>query len=415
MNKPRSAYLHIPFCHRRCFYCDFAVVPLGDKANGEAGPGSSSIKSYLKLLHREIDLVKDHTPLSTVYIGGGTPSLLSPTQINSLLNHLRNLFGFQHGAEITLEIDPASFNQISLDAFLGIGINRLSLGGQSFDDDLLLKLGRRHSSKELIEACNWIHERYIKGDLASWNLDLIENLPGHDSDFWKSQLDQAIKTAAPHLSIYELSVEPGTVFEWRRRRGELPLPSEDTSIEISRLTTEKLREAGFARYEISNYALPGHASRHNRSYWSGSGWWGFGMGATSAPWGERLSRPRTRDKYKSWLVNQELHGIDSSLLAQNSKIISLDDQIIVGLRRREGINLEYMGKTWGWDALQCQKHINSLETRWQDSFERGWLKRQGKRIALSDPEGMEISNQVLLQMVLWWEELPSDAVVAPNC
>ena len=141
---PRSAYLHIPFCHRRCFYCDFAVVPLGDHANGAKGSGSASIQSYLQLLQREIALVKPGPTLATVYIGGGTPSLLSSAQIGALLDQLRQRFGVQLGAEITLEMDPASFDQAYLEAVLAAGVNRVSLGGQSFDDAVLETLGRRH-------------------------------------------------------------------------------------------------------------------------------------------------------------------------------------------------------------------------------------------------------------------------------
>ena len=144
MSAPRSAYLHIPFCHRRCFYCDFAVVPLGDKAKGEFGPGSASIQTYLEQLHAEIALAPSGPPLATVYIGGGTPSLLSATQIRGLLEALRHQFGFQAGAEITLEMDPASFDQADLQAVIKAGINRVSLGGQSFDDQVLEALGRRH-------------------------------------------------------------------------------------------------------------------------------------------------------------------------------------------------------------------------------------------------------------------------------
>ena len=137
MNYPRSAYLHIPFCHRRCFYCDFPVVPLGDSARGDHGPGSASIKSYLDLLYRDISLSPKGLPLATIYIGGGTPSLLSSGQVANLLDHLRSHFGFQYDAEITLEIDPASFDKDSLEGFLDAGINRFSLGAQSFDDKVL--------------------------------------------------------------------------------------------------------------------------------------------------------------------------------------------------------------------------------------------------------------------------------------
>ncbi len=413
-NKPRSAYLHIPFCHRRCFYCDFAVVPLGDKASGEDGPGSASIKSYLKLLHSEIDLVGFGEPLSTIYIGGGTPSLLSPSQIGALIEHLKNQFGLQSGSEITLEVDPASFNKHVLEQFINVGINRFSLGGQSFDNEILLKIGRRHDRNQLIESCQWINEFFEEGKILSWNLDLIQNLPGHDLDFWQLQLDEAISVSAPHLSIYDLSIEPGTVFEWRKRRGEIKLPHDDLSAQISRLTTSTLERSGFARYEISNFALPGHTSRHNRVYWSGAGWWGFGMGATSCPWGQRLARPRTRETYKKWIHCQENEGLDQSLMEKNIRPIDLDEQLIVGLRRREGVDLEDLGKSWGWNQKQCSKYLDSLNFFWKDFLEQGLLKKVGKRIILSNPEGMELSNQILIQMILWWDSLPLDAVSPPN-
>ena len=406
--------MHIPFCHRRCFYCDFAVVPLGDKAGGDSSPGSSSIKAYLELLHREIDLIKEGFPLSTVYIGGGTPSLLTPCQINSLLDHLRNVFGFQYGAEITLEVDPSSFDKKCLEDYLEIGINRLSLGGQSFDDHLLIEMGRRHTGQELFESCSWIDEKYQLGQLLSWSLDLIQNLPGHDLDFWNTQLSQAIKSAAPHLSIYDLSIEPGTVFHWKQSRGEMKLPNEDLAVEIDRLTSLELLKAGFSRYEISNYALPGHASRHNRVYWSNAGWWAFGMGSTSSPWGQRFARPRTREAYKIWLEEQENLGLHSSLLSTNARPIDLDEQFIVGLRRREGIDLQSISKDWGWTINQREEYLNSLKLRWKDFLDRGLLEILGDRVLLTNPEGMELSNQILVEMMIWWDSLPDSAVAPPN-
>ena len=413
-NKPRSAYLHIPFCHRRCFYCDFAVVPLGDRASGEIGPGSASIKSYLKLLHREIDLIKEGDPLSTVYIGGGTPSLLSPLQIRALLDHLRNVFGFQDGAEITLEVDPASFEERELDDFLEIGINRFSLGGQSFDDQLLKKLGRRHNCNQLLEACSWLDEKFRNGEILSWSLDLIQNLPGHNLDLWSSQLMQALQTSAPHLSLYDLSIEPGTVFYRRKSKDEIKLPNDDLAVEINRLTNSTLTKVGFSRYEISNFALPGHPSRHNRVYWSGAGWWSFGMGSTSAPWGNRFSRPRTREGYKNWLEQQEQLGLDASLLSKNARPIDFDEQLMVGLRRREGIDLKSLANLWGWDFEQSQEYLNSLQLRWHDFSKRGLLQNCGERIVLTNPEGIEISNQILVEMILWWESLPDAAVHPPT-
>ncbi len=410
---PRSAYIHIPFCHRRCFYCDFAVVPLGDKANGEVGPGSQSIKSYLDFLHREISIAPEGAPLSTVYIGGGTPSLLTPDQISSLLIHLRSHFGLQLGAEVSLEVDPASFIKKDLEGYLQAGINRFSLGGQSFDNKVLKRLGRRHNSVHLVEACLWLNDFYRSGIIKSWNLDLIQGLPGTDLPYWEQQLSLAIEMNSPHLSIYDLLLEPGTVFSWKRSRGELILPTEDVSIEMFRCTSSKLQEEGFARYEISNYSLPGHTSRHNRVYWSGAGWWGFGQGATSSPWGERLTRPRTSNAYKGWIEEQESTGLDPSLEQKSAKRTSLDDQVMVGLRRREGIDLMQLARCWGWNQKQCNENLNKLKKIWQDSIDRGFLNHCGWRFKLTDPEGMEISNQILVQMLIWWDSLSDCAPDQP--
>ena len=175
--KPRSAYLHIPFCHRRCFYCDFAVVPLGDRADGGEGPGSASIAAYLALLQREIALAPAGPPLSTVYLGGGTPSMLTPGQVGELLESLRRRYGLADGAEISLEMDPASFDEARLHGYLTAGINRVSLGGQSFDDAVLADLGRRHRRDDLLQAASWLGQAMGRGDLVSWSLDLIQALP----------------------------------------------------------------------------------------------------------------------------------------------------------------------------------------------------------------------------------------------
>ena len=175
-----------------------------------------------------------------------------------------------------------------------------------------------------------------------------------------------------------------------------------------------LCKAGFARYEISNYSLPGHSSRHNRVYWSGAGWWGFGQGATSAPWGQRFSRPRTREGYRNWLEDQELNGLHSSLEAFTAGTMPLDEQLMVGLRRREGIDLMALATHWGWDAEQCEVHMKSFCSFLKDSIEQGCLNQNGWRFKLSDPKGMELSNQILVQMFLWWDSLPQDAVVGPK-
>ena len=408
---PRSAYLHIPFCHRRCFYCDFAVVPLGDRADASGGPGTASIESYLELLKAEISLSPPGPPLSTIYVGGGTPSLLRPDQIAELLQQLRGRFGFQDGAEITLEMDPATFQQDDLQSLLQAGVTRVSLGGQSFDDVRLAALGRRHRSQDLIDACCWLQRSMKRDGLQSWSLDLIRNLPDQGDSEWKAQLEQAVALEAPHLSIYDLSLEPGTVFSRREQRGELTMPEEDVAADRIAYTSSRLRSAGYCRYEISNFARPGHASRHNRVYWSGAGWWAFGLGATSAPWGERMARPRTREAYASWVMDQRLH-LDPSLLKASAVGLPLDDRLLVGLRSHEGVDLQELAGRCGWDERRSRRDLSALEARWHRFQVCGLMERFGQRWRLSDPEGMAVSNQVLVEVLEWWESLPDS--VAPG-
>ena len=389
---PRSAYLHIPFCHRRCFYCDFAVVPLGDHADGA---NSGSIAGYLELLLGEIAAAPAGPPLATVYVGGGTPSMLTPAQVGSLLVALGTHFGLAPGAEISLEMDPASFDGPRLAGYLAAGVNRVSLGGQSFDDAVLARLGRRHRSTDLLQAASRLHQARQGGDLASWSLDLIQGLPEQGLAAWRQQLAQAVALAPPHLSIYDLIIEPGTVFAWRQGRGELELPDADLGADLMELTAQALQAAGYGHYEISNFALPGHASRHNRVYWNGAGWWGFGLGATSAPWGQRLARPRTRAAYAEWLA--ESHPASRGTQAPG---VPFDERLLVGLRRREGVRLADLAGQAGVTSAE----LGDLLGRWQPFRERGLLLQEGPRWRLSDPEGLALSNGVLRELVAWWEE-----------
>jgi oxygen-independent coproporphyrinogen-3 oxidase len=400
---PRSAYLHIPFCHRRCFYCDFAVVPLGDRAAAEAGaPGSASIAAYLQLLEREIAQAPPGPPLSTVYLGGGTPSLLTPEQVGALLAALRRRYGLAPAPEVTLELDPASFDQQRLAGYLAAGVNRVSLGGQSFDDGVLQALGRRHGGDDLRQAAAWLAQARAEGALRSWSLDLIQAVPGQTLEGWRQQLRQAVACGPPHLSVYALTIEPGTVFGRRAERGQLPLPDDDLAADLMELTWAVLNAAGYGHYEISNYALPGHASRHNRVYWSGAGWWGFGMGATAAPWGERQARPRTRQAYAHWLARAwpPVAGGDPQMPAAG---LPLEERLLVGLRRREGVRLAALLAGAGLGPPAVAAALAELRDELTPWRERWLLLEEGGRWRLSDPAGLALSNGVLAQLLDWWE------------
>ena len=406
MNKfPRSAYVHIPFCHRRCFYCDFAVIPLGNKVETLQGYGSKTVKEYLHFLYKEILSIKHKSSLSTIYVGGGTPSILDPQQIKQLIDLFKENYGVDYGAEITMEVDPASFNLDDLHGFINAGINRFSLGVQSFDNQILQKSGRRHLREDAEKSCLWLKKVFSAGLIKSWSLDLIQNLPLSGLREWKEDLKKAITFSPPHISIYDLNIENGTVFKKLVNLGKLQLPSDEQAFRNSETTHLILKNSGYSRYEISNYCLPKHQSRHNRVYWSGLGWWGFGQGSTSSPWGQKLTRPRVSKEYKDWVMGQCKLSLDSSLNNIDYVYQELDEKIMLGLRLKEGIDIYKFFEEQNWETKKLESNLRKLFSKWERFLESGLLVKNGNRFFLSDPQGMELSNQILISMFEWWDEI----------
>ncbi len=406
MNKfPRSAYVHIPFCHRRCFYCDFAVIPLGNNVETLGGYGSKTVKDYLHYLYKEILSIKHKSSLSTIYVGGGTPSILDPKQIKGLIDLFKENYGIDYGAEITMEVDPASFNYDDLRGFINAGINRFSLGVQSFNDQILEKSGRRHLSEDAEKSCLWLKKVYESGLIKSWSLDLIQNLPLSGSKEWNDDLKKAITFAPPHISIYDLNIENGTVFKKLLEIGKLKLPGDDEAFKNSESSNFILKNSGYSRYEISNYCLPRHQSRHNRVYWSGFGWWGFGQGSTSSPWGKKLTRPRVSKEYKKWVIGQYNQNLDSSLVSKDFIYKEIDEKIMLGLRLKEGIDIYEVLKEQNWGNKKSKINFSKLLKEWENFIESGLLLRKGNRFFLSDPKGMELSNQIIIAMFKWWDKI----------
>ena len=406
MNKfPRSAYVHIPFCHRRCFYCDFAVIPLGNKVETLQGYGSKTVKEYLHFLYKEILSIKHKSSLSTIYVGGGTPSILDPQQIKQLIDLFKENYGVDYGAEITMEVDPASFNLEDLHGFINAGINRFSLGVQSFNNQILQKSGRRHLREDAEKSCLWLKKVYSAGLIKSWSLDLIQNLPLSGLREWKEDLKKAITFSPPHISIYDLNIENGTVFKKLVDLGKLQLPNDEQAFRNSETTHLILKNSGYSRYEISNYCLPRHQSRHNRVYWSGLGWWGFGQGSTSSPWGQKLTRPRVSKEYKEWVMGQYKLSLDSSLNNIDYVYQELDEKIMLGLRLKEGIDIYKFFEEQNWENKKLESNLRKLLSKWERFLESGLLVKNGNRFFLSDPQGMELSNQILISMFEWWDEI----------
>ncbi len=389
LKPPTSAYVHIPFCRRRCFYCDFPISVLGNQQRGET---SGTVASYVDLLCEEIaatPTLNEH-PLSTVFFGGGTPSLLSVPQLEKILAQLDRRFGIAPAAEISMEMDPGTFDLEHLRGYLAAGINRISLGIQALDDVALESCGRYHRVADVYQAVDWLHQVAM----PSWSLDLISGLPHQTLGDWETGLAKAVALHPHHLSIYDLTVEPQTVFAQRYQPGDAPLPTDEQTATMYRLAQAFLTSQGYDHYEISNYAQPGHQCQHNLTYWRNQPYYGFGLGATSYTQHQRVGRPRTLATYGDWVNNfQAAGGIHTE--PPTPPLEQLLDRLMVGLRLKEQIGGDEVRSlcnlsTWATIRQAFQPHIeNGLVILEGDTWENL------RSLRLSDPEGFLFSNVVL--------------------
>ena len=384
---PTAAYIHIPFCRRRCFYCDFPISVLGDKGTSSA---THMEKDYVAALVKDIQLTpSSQQPLKTVFFGGGTPSLLSPQQLGKILQAIALHFGLATDAEISMEIDPGTFDRDKLLGYIDIGINRFSLGVQTFDEELLQVCGRSHTLADVMQAITLIKQL----DVNNFSLDLISGLPHQTIEHCQTSLAQAITIAPKHLSCYDLVLEPVTAFGKQYQPGETPLPNDDDTAEMYRLTQKTLTAAGYEHYEISNYALKGYQCRHNRVYWENKPYYGFGMGAASYVNGKRFSRPRTRREYYSWLEAGAI--VDAPQISSTDYLL---ETLMLGLRLAEGINLtQYKPETIQkiWSCLQRYYHQGWIEIVGDDGqlmqlADQDVPLNSTERLRLRDPEGFFI-------------------------
>ena len=391
MHRPQSAYIHIPFCRRRCFYCDFPIAVAGDRARGETSP---RIQTYVDILCREIRATPPQgEPLQTVFFGGGTPSLLAVAQVEQILTTLTDQFGLAATAEISMEMDPGTFTRDGLRSLQQVGINRVSLGVQAFNDEQLAACGRTHRVKDVHQAIAAL----AAVQMPAWSLDLISGLPHQTLTDWTAALEQAIAYAPPHLSIYDLTVEPGTVFHHRYTAGESPLPSDELTTEMYRLAQQRLTQAGYQHYEISNYARPTYQCQHNRVYWENRPFYGFGMGAASYLQQQRLQRPRTTHAYEDWVAQYCKAGdtagtLPGKALTPNDRWL---DRLMMGLRLSEGLSLEALTQEFGGDRVErlrdCLKPYQHQQ--WVTITEP-----PAPVVKFTDPEGFLFSNVVLVNL-----------------
>lgn len=418
---PSSVYVHIPFCKRRCFYCDFPIVAVGERTEGNEAHMDAGMIDYVDLVCREIRLaarVNSNKPLQTVFFGGGTPSLLPPPLLLRIIATLNEHFGIDSGAEISMEMDPGTFDVHSLRQLMAGGLTRLSMGVQSFQAAHLKSCGRSHALPEVYAAIEAIHA----SGLRNWSLDLISSLPHQTLEDWEHSLQEAVNASPAHVSVYDLQIEKGTLFNKWYKPGQSPLPSDDNAAEFYRMASAKLQEAGFAHYEISNYAKPGFQCRHNLVYWKSLPYFAFGLGSTSYIRGQRFSRPRKIKQYREFVESFEKSEGHISC-PQDSKEERALDTVMLLLRLAQGLDLREFAEMFGGGltAVVCEallpfvytghvafmnadRQIVDMEVVKVHTKDTGVLQFEKlgvsdhSRLAyvrLTDPNGFLLSNEVI--------------------
>ncbi|MDN5562320.1 MAG: radical SAM family heme chaperone HemW [Luteococcus sp.] len=331
---PLSIYLHVPFCATRCGYCDFNTYT----ANELQGTGTDD---YLCAAHAEIDLARGvlgdgHPAASTVFFGGGTPTMLSGGELSGLLAHVRDAFGLEADAEVTTEANPETVTPELLDELLAGGFTRISLGMQSARPHVLQVLERRHTPGRAVEAAKLAHAAGF-GDVS---LDLIYGTPGESLDDWRASLEAALEAEPEHVSAYALIVEDGTRLAHQIRRGQLPMTDDDDLADKYLLTEDVLTGAGFDAYEVSNWSRgPEHRARHNMAYWLGDTWWGIGPGAHSHAGGVRWWNAKHPRSYAAALAEGHSPGAGRELVSAEDRRI---ERVLLELRLSDGLPWEVL-------------------------------------------------------------------------
>lgn len=373
-NSPVEIYIHIPFCIRKCDYCDFLSGPSGPKEQAD----------YVQALLREIQAVEEGEgrSVSSIFIGGGTPSVLDERLLGDILKEIRNRFKMEEDAEITIEVNPGTANIGKLQAYREMGINRLSIGLQSPQDRELKILGRIHNYEQFLET--YQEARTVGFD--NINIDLMSAIPDQTYEGWVKNLRTAAELEPEHISAYSLIVEEGTPFAARK----LNLPDEDTEYNMYEATAQILKEYGFEQYEISNYARKGRECRHNVGYWTRQDYLGFGLGASSLYGKERFANTADMKKYLENSRNPEkIREKEPSLTREDE----MAEFMFLGLRMTKGISKADFQKCFG-----CT--IESVYGEVLEKYESmGLLLEQDGRIFLSR-EGIHVSNSIMAEFLL---------------
>jgi len=378
-----SLYVHIPFCHTRCHYCDFntyaGMLPLREP--------------YVRALLTEIGMAGALTKLPggkprrsrTIFFGGGTPSLLSVSQVSRILDACYDNFAVDEDAEITLEANPGTLSREQLVGLRAAGVNRLSMGAQSFDAELLKTLGRIHSPEDITQA---VRDAQAAG-FTSINVDFMFGLPGQTMHHWRETIERALDLHIEHLSLYSLIIEEGTPFYTWTHEGRITPGDEDLCADMYEYADERLHAAGYVNYEISNWSLPGFQSRHNLTYWHNLPYIGMGAGAYSSFGGRRFSNVREPAEYIHMLKAQQWPEVESETV---DKAQAMSETAFLALRTAQGLHLPTFEQRFALPFAQfAGDRLHMVE-------EAGLLEREPEWLRLSK-RGRLLGNEVFLRLL----------------
>lgn len=375
LSTPTSAYIHVPFCRHRCGYCDFTLIARRDDL----------VSDYLTALAREFrwhpsDRPSGRSPLKTLFLGGGTPTHPTPRDLARLMELILERFVLDENAEFSVEANPLDLTEEKLTILREAGVTRLSLGVQSFDDHVLKALERDHTARDLQSLIP-----RAMSTVAEVSLDLIFGVPGQSLEDWKGTLRRAIAWDVPHISTYGLTYESGTAFETRRRRGQLTPLTEEREREMYAMAIDQLTEAGYVHDEISSFAKPGHACRHNHVYWDGGEYLAYGPGAARYVLGQRETNLRS---VLGWLAKLESGGSPVADVDPVEEETRVRELVFLGLRRLRGVDLDEVCQRTG---QPLPEDIPEAVSR---NVGRGWLIEERSRIRLTR-EGCYMADRVV--------------------
>ncbi|HHP51314.1 MAG TPA: radical SAM family heme chaperone HemW [Moorella mulderi] len=372
-------YIHIPFCLKKCPYCDFISY---------VGQGNHVFSLYTSFLIRELELLKSllaPPPVLTLYLGGGTPSLLPFKELERLLSYLFYTWKFVPDPEVTMEVNPATLGEGELKSLRSLGVNRLSLGAQSFDGDLLLKMERTHSVEDVYR----LYRAARRAGFDNINIDLIYGLPGQTRETWRSTLAQALALQPEHLSTYGLTLSPTTPWGQEAAAGRLSLPGEEEEVAMYLEAIEEITGAGYLHYEISNFAFPQYRCRHNLAYWYNLPYLGAGVAAASH-WGKRRweNTPHLEEYFRLLSQGRFPRVYEERLTPKGE----MAETLFMGLRLREGIDLSAFAERFGV-ALE-EVYGREIEVL----LRKGLLLREENRLFLA-PKALPLANEVFCLFV----------------